>query len=965
MHGATPTAGRLVPIPAAWTPSGNYLAIPYGRVLQLHRATTPSNPVHCATTTPHHSAITALHAIPGMQFITGSDDATLRFWDALDGNCLRTVDYGKPIRAIVPIQDALICLTVSDLILESILHSHKSKIVIREQINATASSRLAASYAASVIAFTNENCLSLTFGPRKPHKTAEVTFPDHLTAVAVSSDAAFLAVADTTGKIYLFKDIMSKVPPDFEHVNLSFHKLLPSIFHWHASAVSSLVFTHSNTALLSAGNEGVLVTWSLISGSFGERTFLPRLRGPVIALSVSPDETTYAISHQDNAVTLLEQGQGTIATVIRSLNTPISRENDSHYVVCPTFPGGALYVSSGGHQIQLFDPVRGKHVDEFSIIPKNDVFQAADANEGNPPVTFRIESITAHRNGTLLATVDSSHKKIAVGQRLKSYSSATLRIWTRKDATDFWALSAAISEPHEDQNSVSSLEFHPELPVLITTGSDNKFRMWRAVIKEKTRTREEQIPSWRCELSRDYRDLMCNCAAFSNDGSLLAVGFENVVTLWDVESNTDDTDTSPGEEVGFDSPCSLKMNLIQTLVHPPKFDAVQKLKYCMCGVPLFVAVTERGIYLWNAVTHGIWWSFGVRCIPSTLTVDDPNGRLAVVVRVAGIVGNDKDLHVSLENDPGAEFAGEHGSNIRKSRDGRKGGSQCQSPQKGKPTRKKDNVKLSRKRGSIVERYEPDSLGQLESPAKPGEDYAVAVFDAKTSIPSRVNQLPPGVRAAALEFVPTGSEKKRNNALICIDSRNEVSIMKTDGDQIDELSMVSDEGYVGRRGVDNDDWSNKNLDAMFGEHWKEEMLRVRANVGAVEAEHGNSEIEKLLDKYFPGPIHTQAPVDVQAPNFIWDLLQLEANRKGGELRERSGIVEVGDGVIARTDNANVEIFDAGLESSVGKDKIASTGYKERERGDPMNDDLDFSEMLKVCKQIISKSRSGAEDITCSQ
>lgn len=949
MQGATPTSGRLVPIPTAWTSSGNYLAIPYGRVLQHYRTATLSHPIHCATTTPHHSAITTLHAIPGMQFVTGSGDATLRFWDALDGNCLRTVDFAKPIRAIVPIKDALICLTVSDLVLESISHPLKTRIVIREQIETHKSSRLASSHTASIIAFTNAEKLNLTFGAKKPHKTAEVIFPNCLSAVAVSSDAVFLAVADVTGKIYLIKNIMSKVPPDFEHTTLNFNMLFPSIFHWHASAVPSLVFAHNDTVLLSAGNEGVLVTWSLTQASFGERTFLPRLRAPVVALSVSPDETTYSISHKDNTVILLKQGEGIAAATIRALNAPtFSKSNFGSYVVCPTFPVGALYVSSGGHRIQIFDPVRGKHVDEFSTIPKNDVFHASDANEGNSPVTFRIKSIAAHRKGTLLATVDSTHEKIAVGKQIKSNRSSTLRIWTRKDTTCLWNLSAVFSEPHGDQNEVNSVEFHPDLSVLITTGSDNKFRIWRAAKRQKARSSEGQLHTWRCEVFRDHRGLTCNCAAFSSDGSLLAVGFQNVVTLWYIENNVDETDETKGsgDDIEFGSACSLNVNLIQTLVHAPLFDTIKSLKYCMCGVPLFVAVTERGIYLWNAVTHGIWWSFGVRCIPSSLTVDEKRGRFAVVVRVAGIVSNDKDLNVSLENVDGAGSAGEIRTNSGKPRVTQRS-SQHQLHRKEKSPRKRDTIKHSRKRGSVTEHESPvsNSCG----------DYAVAIFDAKTSIPTRVNRLLPGVRAAALEFVSTGTGKLRNSSLICIDNNSEVSIMKTDGDHIDELSFVSDEGFGPRRGENDDQWENKNLDAMFGEHWKEEMLNVRADADAIEVEYGNSELERLLNKHFPGPIHTQAPTDVQAPNFMWDLLKLEAGRKRGELQEKGSVVKA-ESVRDVTELAVEEVnYDKGLDKGCkSKDGMIVTENKDKEMGDSINDEIDFSEMYEVCKQIISES-----------
>lgn len=957
MQGATPTSGKLVPIPTAWVSSGNYLAIPYGRVLHLQKTTTLSQPVHCATTGPHDAVITSLHAISGMQFVTSSEDATLRFWDALDGNCLRTVDFAKPVLATVPIQDALICLTVSELILEPSSGTSKTRIVICDKIKTDSSSRLAASSTASVIGFTNAACLHLVFGSKKPHKMVDISFPNALCAITISPDASFLAVADITGKIFLIKDITAKVSPDFERVRLSFQKLLPTVFHWHASTVSSIVFAHKNTVLLSAGMEGVLVTWSLTPASFGERTFLPRLRAPVVALSVSPDETTYAISHQDNSVVFLEQAQGTVSTTIRALNAPTALENrTTGFVACPTYPVGALYVCTGGDQIQIFDPVRGKHIDEFSTLPRNNIFKAADVNQGNRPITFKIDSIAAHRNGCLLATLDLTEQKIAVGKQVRIVWSTTLRIWARKDPTDFWDLSAVVSNPHGDGNAVNSIEFHPELLALITTGSDGKFRIWRAVKNEKEHREKGQNPSWRCEVAREHRGLICKCTAFSNDGSLLAVGFENMVTLWDVENIKNDSETVSEVDVGLYSACSMRVSLIQTLVHAPMFDAVQKLKYCMCGVPLFVAVTERGIYLWNAVTQGIWWSFGVRCIPSSLTVDERNGRFAVIVRVAGVVSDEKNMDVPLEIDAVAGDTAENWSNDGREAVKNKSPKQRKTRQKGKSLRPRGNVE-GKGQDENNKLHESSASSQFgKSGVDINGDFAVAVFDAKTSNPIRVNRLSPGVCAGVLEFVNTRGDLRDNSKLICIDSNSEVSTMNTDGDKFDEFSFVSDDGFGSRQGASVEELEHRNLDAMFGEQWKEEMYKVRANTEAVEVEYGNSDLEKLLNKHFPGPIHTQAPVIVQAPSFIWDLLQLEKDRKRSEQPTRidgqdDATKDVVNGI------SNTEGPDVKADKNDDKtDSIEDRGDKMQIKHDLKDVETDFREMFRICKRIIKEVKT---------
>lgn len=39
--------------------------------------------------------------------------------------------------------------------------------------------------------------------------------------------------------------------------------------------------------------------------------------------------------------------------------------------------------------------------------------------------------------------------------------------------------------------------------------------------------------AWRCEVAGDFRQLMPQALSFSEDGSLLAIAFQDTVTLWD------------------------------------------------------------------------------------------------------------------------------------------------------------------------------------------------------------------------------------------------------------------------------------------------------------------------------------------------------------------------------------------------------------------------------------------------
>ena len=52
--------------------------------------------------------------------------------------------------------------------------------------------------------------------------------------------------------------------------------------HWHSHAVSTVAFNSSGTSILSGGEEGVLVIWSVATSG---KEFAPRLGGPLVSIA--------------------------------------------------------------------------------------------------------------------------------------------------------------------------------------------------------------------------------------------------------------------------------------------------------------------------------------------------------------------------------------------------------------------------------------------------------------------------------------------------------------------------------------------------------------------------------------------------------------------------------------------------------------------------------------------------------
>jgi NET1-associated nuclear protein 1 (U3 small nucleolar RNA-associated protein 17) len=66
-----------------------------------------------------------------------------------------------------------------------------------------------------------------------------------------------------------------------------------STWHWHASAVGTLVFSEDGAYVLSGGEEAVLVLWQVETGV---KQFLPRMGAPIRFIAGLPDPTVFAVS---------------------------------------------------------------------------------------------------------------------------------------------------------------------------------------------------------------------------------------------------------------------------------------------------------------------------------------------------------------------------------------------------------------------------------------------------------------------------------------------------------------------------------------------------------------------------------------------------------------------------------------------------------------------------------------------
>lgn len=142
----------------------------------------------------------------------------------------------------------------------------------------------------------------------------------------------------------------------------------------------------------------------------------------------------------------------------------------------------------------------------------------------------------ASSNGVWLATLEV-WSNTSVG-----YLDMKLKFWRYSTTESNYVLNTDVTMPHNDR--VTALAFQPgllgiEWPCLVSLGCDLKFKIWRLVDDTDIYKKKE---AWTCDVAGDFRKLLPTALSFSEDGSLLAIAFQDIVTLWDpITSNLNTT----------------------------------------------------------------------------------------------------------------------------------------------------------------------------------------------------------------------------------------------------------------------------------------------------------------------------------------------------------------------------------------------------------------------------------------
>ncbi|XP_053554576.1 WD repeat-containing protein 75 [Bombina bombina] len=341
-----------------------------------------------------------------------------------------------------------------------------------------------------------------------------------------------------------------------------------SSLHWHHDSVMDLVYSAQGTKLFSGGIESVLVQWP--HGSEQNKEFLPRLGAAIEHISSSPDGSLHCTSHTDNKISIIHANLQ-VSKIIQGLvkgekvRTGLTVDPKSRALVLNGKPGHLQFYSlHNDKQLYNLDIVQQEYIHQ-SGLQYLDLVNVAFSSKGN-----------------WLATVE----ELQAAESEKGEWEMQLKLWQYKDESQSFVLNTTINMPHTDQ--ITSLCFsngddsEKDFPTLVSTGKDGCFKVWMLTDNSDI---YKQRSGWTCDFVGSYhRNMATNCC-FSEDGSLLAVSFEEVITIW--ESNTWD--------------------LKHTFCQPP--GKIRNLCFgkLSCSKYLLASTDNGFLSCWNLLTCALVW----------------------------------------------------------------------------------------------------------------------------------------------------------------------------------------------------------------------------------------------------------------------------------------------------------------------------------------------------------------------
>uniref|UniRef100_A0A9J7YM00 WD repeat domain 75 n=1 Tax=Cyprinus carpio carpio TaxID=630221 RepID=A0A9J7YM00_CYPCA len=512
----------------------------------------------------HTNQVTGITLNPAnhLQVYSCSVDGTVKLWDFIDGILIKTFVIGCPLFAIY----VLSVIVLSECFQLVSVHLPKSaeQEVEAKEMSAVSShisknpSCTAFGRGGEYIAFARHLQLNVYFFRKQKTYSFSLKATDKkgaknaFTCIACHPTDDCIATGHEDGKIRLWRNFIHKKEYTY------------STQHWHHNAVNTLCFTPEGTHLLSGGIESVLVQWQY--GADNRKEFLPRLGGSILHISASSDGQLFCTSHSDNKITVIESSFK-VCGVIQGL------VKDAVLTDLMIDPRSKALVLNGkpGH-LQFYSLLRDKHLYNLDIVQQEYIYEAGLDQ-------FEVVKAAFDIKGSWLATVEERGKK-------SSDLEFFLKLWAFDERTQSFVLNTTITAAHTDRIISMCFSSSEETTMLVTAAEDSQFKAWCQGADADT---QQDQNFWSCDFVGSYHKLNPTNCSFSADSSLLAVSFQEVITIW--------------------SPDTWEM--LTTLCQPPGVIRDLCFGRLSCSKYLLGTTTKNLLCCWNLLTCELEWSTSV------------------------------------------------------------------------------------------------------------------------------------------------------------------------------------------------------------------------------------------------------------------------------------------------------------------------------------------------------------------
>uniref|UniRef100_A0A8C2E0Z0 WD repeat domain 75 n=1 Tax=Cyprinus carpio TaxID=7962 RepID=A0A8C2E0Z0_CYPCA len=510
----------------------------------------------------HTNQVTGIALNPAnhLQVYSCSADGTVKLWDFIDGILIKTFIIGYPLFAIYVSEkhEGIVFLHIGFQLVAVHLPKSAEQEVEAKELSAVSShispnpSCTAFGREGQYIAFARNLQLNVYFFRKQKTYSFSLKATDKkgaknaFTCIACHPTDDCIATGHEDGKIRLWRNFIHKKEYTY------------STQHWHHNAVNTLCFTPEGTNLLSGGIESVLVQWQYGTGN--RKEFLPRLGGSILHVSASSDGQLFCTSHSDNINVyffrffLMLSGDAVLTDLMID---PRSK---------------ALVLNGKPGHLQFYSLLRDKHLYNLDIVQQEYIYEAGLDQ-------FEVVKAAFDIKGYWLATVEERGQK-------SSDLEFFLKLWSYDERTQSFVLNTTITAAHTDRIISMCFSSSEETTMLVTIAEDGQFKAWCQGVDADT---QQDQNFWSCDFVGSYHNLKPTNCSFSADSSLLAVSFQEVITIWSPDT----------------------WELLTTLCQPPGVIRDLCFGRLSCSKYLISTTTRNLLCCWNLLTCALEWSTSV------------------------------------------------------------------------------------------------------------------------------------------------------------------------------------------------------------------------------------------------------------------------------------------------------------------------------------------------------------------